>query len=279
MSAGAPTRSTPAAGGAMKLIQLTDIHLTAPGELVAGRDPRANLEAALAEIETLHADAELVVLTGDLCEHASEEAYGWLRDRLARLSLPTALMIGNHDDRALFLSVFPEHVDRDGHVQTVHRLSRGTALCLDTVEPGENRGRLGPERLAWLEARLDECEGPAWIFLHHNPIPTHIASLDRIMLTDHAEFARLVAARRERVAHIFHGHCHLPMAGSLAGVPVTSGRGTNQAGYPYFGFDELFALSDLPEAYSVIIADGAAVTVMMVEFGYQRRRALAEAGQ
>lgn len=249
----------------MKLVMLTDLHLAAPGVRVGGRDPRANLERALADVGAWHRDAALVVLNGDLCEDPSAETYRWLRARLDASGLRHALTIGNHDDRALFLATFPE-AGTDGLAQSVHDLAEGTAVLLDTVD-GPLAGRLGPDRLAWADAAIRAARPPVWLFLHHNPIPTHIAPVDRIMLADHAAFARLVVRHRERIGYIFHGHTHLPMAGALCGVPVVSGRGTAQAGFPHFGAERLAPPADLPAAYSVIQTDGLSVSVMMVEFG------------
>jgi hypothetical protein len=49
----------------MKLLHLSDIHLTAPGSTIGGRDPRVNFERALAHALNDHHDAELMVITGD----------------------------------------------------------------------------------------------------------------------------------------------------------------------------------------------------------------------
>ena len=48
----------------MKLIHMSDIHLTAPGSTIGGRDPRYNFERALSHILLDHGDAELMVITG-----------------------------------------------------------------------------------------------------------------------------------------------------------------------------------------------------------------------
>ena len=43
----------------MKLVHMSDIHLTAPGKTIGGRDPRLNFERALTDILKCHHDAEL----------------------------------------------------------------------------------------------------------------------------------------------------------------------------------------------------------------------------
>jgi 3',5'-cyclic AMP phosphodiesterase CpdA len=43
----------------MKFIQVTDMHIMPPGERLLGLDPRAQLDACIADINAHHADAEL----------------------------------------------------------------------------------------------------------------------------------------------------------------------------------------------------------------------------
>src|SRR3546814_3964509 len=92
----------------MKLIQLTDIHLTAPGQTIGGRDPNANFERALTHALEQHPDAEAIAITGDLSDWGDRADYERLRDRIAGLPMPVHLAIGNHDDRETFLQVFPD---------------------------------------------------------------------------------------------------------------------------------------------------------------------------
>src|SRR5262249_35947745 len=166
----------------MKLIQLTDIHLTTPGQTIGGRDPNANFEAALAHALAQHPDAEAIVITGDLSDWGERADYERLRARIETLPVPVHLAIGNHDHRATFLQVFPELAASDGHVQTHFALSHGTGVVIDTWGPRSHAGFFCAKRCAWLDAALSRADGPVFLFMHHNPVPTHIAPLDRIML-------------------------------------------------------------------------------------------------
>src|SRR5437868_15466615 len=99
----------------MKLMQITDIHLSKPGEKLFDTDPGERLRLCLADIATHHRDADLVVVTGDLAHGGDPAAYRALREALDAFPLPTQLLIGNHDDRRNFLACFPEApVDADG---------------------------------------------------------------------------------------------------------------------------------------------------------------------
>ena len=121
----------------MKLIQLSDFHFVPPGIRLLGLDPRARLEAAIADINRHHGDAELCLLTGDLADHGAPEAYDALRETLAALQLPWRLTIGNHDNRAAFLRAFPEAPhDENGFIQSVVSTDAGPVILLDrSVEP------------------------------------------------------------------------------------------------------------------------------------------------
>ncbi len=104
----------------MKLIQVSDLHFVPPGTRLFGLDPRARLEAAIADINRHHGDAELCLFTGDLADRGAPEAYEALRETLAALQVPYRLTLGNHDDRGNFLRAFPEAPrDEHGFVQTV----------------------------------------------------------------------------------------------------------------------------------------------------------------
>lgn len=253
----------------MKLIHLTDIHLTTPGQTIGGRDPNANFETALTHALARHPDVEAIVITGDLSDWGERADYERLRARIERLPVRVHLAIGNHDDREAFLQVFPELADANGHVQTRFALSAGTGVVIDTWGPQSHAGFYCEKRCAWLDAALSASEGPVFLFMHHHPVPSHVAPVDQIMLRDADAFGAIVAAHRQRIAHIFFGHCHFAFSGSLHGVPFSCPRGTNHAGWADFTETKMLLGSDLPEAYAVAFAKGASITVQMVEFGYR----------
>lgn len=252
----------------LKLLHLTDIHLTEPGGTIAGRDPIANLDRALDHVLAHHADAAAVFITGDLSDWGDAADYALLRERLHRVPVPVHPGIGNHDDRATFLDHFP-HLASDGFAQYRVDLPDHVALVLDTWEESTHAGSYCEARAAWLDARLSEADAPVLLFMHHNPVPIGIAPMDAIMQRDADRLGAVLDAHPGRVRHIFHGHCHLPLSGSFRGVPFSAPRGTNHAGWPDFGNVTYLAGSDLPEAYAVALLTDDAVMVHMVEYGYE----------
>ena len=49
----------------MKIIQISDIHLGTPGEIINGCYPYERLLSCFEDIVTWHSDAEFCVITGD----------------------------------------------------------------------------------------------------------------------------------------------------------------------------------------------------------------------
>ncbi len=255
----------------MKLIQVSDLHFVPPGTLLYGLDPRARLEAAIADINQHHGDAELCLFTGDLADHGAPEAYVALRETLAALRVPYRLTLGHHDDRDNFQSAFPEAPrDEHGFVQTVVSTGAGDVVVLDTHEPGQASGEFCSLRQAWLKARLAEAAGrPVILFMHHPPLDIGIPSLDRIGLVDKQGFAEVVAgagAGAAGIRHIFFGHVHRPVSGSWRGIPYTSLRSLVHQVPLDFAAESLESFDHTPPAYNVILLDGEDTVVHHHEF-------------
>ena len=253
----------------MKLLQLTDIHLTTPGQTIGGRDPNVNFQKALAHAFTNHGDAEAMVITGDLSDWGDRADYERLSQWLADTPMPVHLCIGNHDERDTLLSVFPDMADEDGHVQRVFPLSTGHGVIVDTWGPNTHSGHFCAVRAGWLNRVLSALEGPIFLFMHHNPVPMGIRPLDEIMQQDAGLLAETVRPYAHKIKHLFHGHCHLPVSGSFCGIPFSAPRGTNHAGWADFKATEFLASCDLPEAYAVAQMFEHGVMVHMVEYGYR----------
>jgi len=206
----------------MKIIHLTDLHLPLPGEKLWGLDPYARFESALQDIETLHSDAKLCVVSGDLTDRGAPEAYQWLAERLAKFPIDTVLMIGNHDDRLIAIEKLPGlSVDENGFVQGAMDTSLGRLLFLDTFKGGTSAGQYCSARQDWLRQQLSAASDlPIWIFMHHPPFDVGIPYMDRIKLEEAEAFGRIV--QDANVRHIFFGHIHRACFVNWHGISCSS---------------------------------------------------------
>lgn len=245
----------------MKIIQLSDPHLARPGQRVGGRDPEAGLARAIADINLRHADADLVVISGDLSDDGSPESYATLERLLAALLPPVRLTLGNHDDRPAFLARFPGLACDSGHVQSMTALGETRVILLDTLEEGEVGGRLCEKRLEWLEARLAEAAASdVALFLHHPPMPIGLPAPDACRLEPgSAEALARLCARHGRVRHLSAGHVHRPSAGQWQGLSVSTVRSTCQQ--TALLFENRFATADEAPGYGILLLEPEAVTM------------------
>lgn len=257
----------------MKIIHVSDIHIhSAP---ILGFDPVANFEACLAHIAEFQADADRVIITGDLTHHGQAESYRRLQAILAASPLQgrlsPRLMIGNHDNRETFASMFADAKrDENGFVQWTEETPAGLFVYLDTAEPGMHAGHYGAERQAWLRDVLDGARRagePAWLFMHHNPIAVHVANADAIGLVQEAEFQAILTEYRDTVRHIFFGHCHFTLSGHVCGVPFSAPRSTNHVCWPDFsGIAERMGYGSFSPNYNVCFLGPSGTVIHAVDF-------------
>lgn len=215
----------------VKIIQITDLHLVPPGKRLHGIDPAARLQRIVADLLVRHADADLVVITGDLCNDGDPLAYAFLAETLAALNCSVRLLLGNHDARPAFRAAFPDHpCDPSGFVQSVCDTPHGRLLFLDSHEPGMIGGCYCSARAAWLaEAVRGAGAKPLTVFIHHPPVPDDIAHFTQIGLHDKETIMAILRAHPGGLRHIVFGHIHIAMTGvTVEGIPFSSGQSCAQ---------------------------------------------------
>jgi 3',5'-cyclic-AMP phosphodiesterase len=248
----------------MKLIHLTDTHFVTPGLKLYGLDPRARLDAAIADINRNHADAELVVVTGDLTHWGEPAAYHAFAESMARLTVLAVTLVGNHDRRTPCLELVPTAPrDPNGFVQGIRDTRAGRLVFLDTLDETSHAGQMCDRRFDWLTRTLAETpsDQAIFVFMHHPPFAVGVHAMDDIALVERARFRDIVTPYASRIRHLFFGHVHRPISGSWAGIPFSTLRGTNHQ--VAFDLDPAapHLASQEPPAYAVVLIGGDSVVV------------------
>jgi Icc protein len=235
----------------MKIIQISDIHLGKPGELVWGLDPINRFRACLEDVQAYHGDASFVAITGDLAERGEVAAYEALRALLADFPLPIHLMIGNHDNREHFQRVFSEAPrDSNGFVQYRVRAGNRQFLFLDTfASPDTSAGAYCDARCGWLRQELLAAQNSdIYVFMHHPPFDVEHPLMDAIKLREPEGFS--AAIEGFPVRHLFFGHAHRPIGGQWRGIGFSTIQGTCHQ-LPLVGESLPTVFSDEPAMYAV----------------------------
>ena len=256
------------AGTSMKLIHISDIHIY-PDPIV-GCDPNENFKACMEHVEKYHDDADMVVISGDLTHRGQPSSYQHLASMLDLWETDPLLMIGNHDHRPTFQRAFPKvKQDENGHVQYVRQTDAGHFIFLDTVEFDTPAGHYGKDRQAWLRGQLEfasENKAPVYLFMHHNPVKVGVQSADNIGLVDGEAFRGILAEYNHIIRHIFFGHCHFVLAGSVCGIPFSAPRSTNHQCVPDFSGVNSIGFAPMPPTYNVCLINDEAVVVHSIDF-------------
>ena len=236
----------------IRFAHISDLHILAGSALQYGIDTAAVLRAAVDRLNRLRPD--FVVASGDLISDESEASCRRIQGLIQPLERPIHFLMGNHDARPAFRRVFrPEETADDRPVTEAFSAGGIRCLLLDSSLPGKEGGALGAAQLAWLAGALAEATEPVWILLHHQPLPIHVAWLDRIGLQDANGFLRVVAGH-PRLAGVCYGHVHQPRSwrydGALyLGVPALS--------FQFSAVSQTMAIGEEAPAFRLIEITGA----------------------
>jgi 3',5'-cyclic-AMP phosphodiesterase len=249
-----------------KIIVLTDVHILSGGGTIIGIDPAERLRTAVAHINMTSADADLLVITGDLTHWGDPGSYTLLKQLLAPLKMPVRLLIGNHDLRENFLAAFPDNPkDLNGFVQFVEDIGDWRLIGLDSstsmqaLHPDRDTGRLCEKRMAFLERALDK-DRKTIVFLHHTPFVTSFPGMDDIML-EKADAFFDVLKQRGNVQLVVSGHIHRTICANVGGILNAVFKSTaHQAPLDFVSKSSSIAVVE-PPAYGILLLDESGVVV------------------
>ncbi|KZL04623.1 3',5'-cyclic adenosine monophosphate phosphodiesterase CpdA [Pseudovibrio axinellae] len=244
----------------LKLIVMSDIHLLPEGEVKRGLDTGPRFEAALDSVQALHMDADLCVFAGDITEKSDVQAYERFDHMRSRIELPQRVLMGNHDDRNIYLTCASEPMlDENGFIEGFEDIKGHRILMLDSSEPGMTRGGLCRKRLTWVADRLAEAKAAGLkviILLHHNPCALQMP-VDTYRLAEPDKLLAVLHRSDADIIQIVAGHCHITTAGSWGGYPCATISGNQHRVEPFLrGRSGQQACYEGPAQYAVIQSDG-----------------------
>jgi 3',5'-cyclic-AMP phosphodiesterase len=217
--------------GRILIAQISDLHIKPPGELAYGRvDTAAALMRCVDVLNRFQPRPDLVVISGDLVDKPSPEAYDHLNTLLASLEISFVAIPGNHDDRALLRVALPNHpTPVNGPLNFARGIGDADVVLIDSTVPGKDYGTLDATTLTWLDATLAaSITRPALLFMHHPPFATGIAHMDRQNLHNAGELAAILQ-RHPRVRLVAAGHVHRAVLTTFASVAATICPAPNHA--------------------------------------------------
>lgn len=228
------------AAGSLRILHLSDTHLTGDGALHQGSvDTTAALDAVLAHVDAVPG-VGLVVVSGDVSEDGSPESYRTVRERVGawaeRHGAAFVAVPGNHDLREGFRQVLAnghvlgeggrplahtmEHTPPDVPVSGKSTVHGFRIVTVDTSVPGAGYGYLDDTALERLRIALtgEPAEHGTVVVLHHPPVPSPTLLHEALRLQNPEDLAEVLDGSDVRV--VLGGHQHHHAVGSLGGIPV-----------------------------------------------------------
>jgi Icc protein len=228
----------------IRVLHLTDPHLfaEADGDL-RGVVTQESLQRVLDHYEAGDWRADRTLITGDLIQDDSAEAYDRFRELLLPLNMRMHCVPGNHDIRDLMRPICSRPPFSYCATEEVHDW---LLLGLDSCIKGNAGGEIAADEFERLDRIVSESSAKhIMICLHHPPVPMGSAWLDTVALKNGDELLKRLQAA-ERVRLLVFGHVHQPYDAEHLGIQVIGTPSTCSQFMP--GSDD-FALDDRPPAY------------------------------
>lgn len=188
----------------IRILQLTDTHILGKKpSIFLGIDSLKNFEIAISEIikDINLTKPNLLVLTGDLSHDQSPESYKYIAEQLADLSVPIAIVPGNHDDPNILAQILDSQ-----QREFIH--DNWNIILLNSYYAGHDSGTLDIGELDFLQNALKKHpQKHTLIFLHHHVVKTGCLWLDPMGVQNHNElFAILNKHKNVKIVASGHGH-------------------------------------------------------------------------
>jgi len=237
----------------LKIIQLTDIHLSANNSnILFGIDTYSNMKKITDCINQIK-DVDCIIITGDIANNGNYEAYICLDRLLDLIQLPIYWLQGNHDFSEVMLQVSTKVKIKSDKLfkikDTKFILLQSIMRDEDNLSLNKGRGYLFDYEISFLKRELESDNYESCIIaLHHPPIKSH-SWTDGRMLTNYDEFIPLIE-KYPKVKVVLYGHQHIAQKTILNGINYISSPPTS---YYYDRNGKKFSLIKDKRGFGVII--------------------------
>jgi Icc protein len=210
--------------GALRILQISDAHLYGDSsQRLAGMNTDESLRGVLEMAQASLSPVDLILATGDLVHDSSPEGYQRLKNLLKTLATPVYFLPGNHDN----IEVMNANL-QDASISMPAAAEHGPWLIimLDSSLLDAERGHLAASELEKLDANLQQHpDKHVLISLHHQPMPSGCAWLDKMAL-DNPEAFYSVIDRYSNIRCVLWGHIHQTFQAERNGVLMLSAPST-----------------------------------------------------
>ncbi len=186
-------------GEKIRIIQLSDMHISSKDLVRNGADIRKNFLKALEKVR--HIEHDFMVLSGDLGHDVDDNGYEWLKEQLKGFKY--FVIPGNHDITELIAESFGLHKNVvNGRIFYKKTFKGKEFIFADTS-------------VEWLDIKtlksfvnMNAVRGNTFVFMHHPPSLCNAKHMDTYYpLTNHIEATEFFNSCPQ-IEHVFCAHYH-----------------------------------------------------------------------
>lgn len=164
-----------------RIIQLSDLHLFKdPDEILLGVKTQESFQAVLDFLKKEDEKMDLIILSGDLSQDGTAEAYQRIAKMMQVFNVPVYWVLGNHDNETVMMQHYPMlNIVNDKQI-IGHNWQ---LVLLNSQKVGAVEGVVDPSQLEFMKKCLRENPQLfSLVLLHHQALPVGSEWLDELGL-------------------------------------------------------------------------------------------------
>lgn len=231
----------------MKLIHISDIHLTENGREIWGVNTLNQFSKTIQKIKELDG-IDSIVVSGDLSNDGTRWTYEFIDKAFAEIGIPTFCCPGNHDNLAEFYHGYRPLFYKNNET---FELCGWNFIMLNSAVLGMSRGYFNSDKLSNL---LQKIKGSIAVVLHHPPIEQE-GWLNRKLLENRDEFNDIIHHTTGDIRLVLYGHTHYHTNETISGIVYSSAPSIS------FAFNPKFEIAKGEEGFNIIEIDKNKITI------------------
>ena len=249
----------------MRIIHMSDLHLTRDGLPIWGEDTRQKLECAIELIKKIQ-NIDVILVSGDISNDGSWESYEFADNVFSQTGIPTYWCLGNHDNLDLLKSTNSLKYCK---LSDISELCGWNIILLNSVTkdddvPGQNRSRgiIDSQTITELYEIVNGIDKPTIVVLHHPALEIG-GWQDKKILKNRESFRKILESSKN-VRIVLSGHVHEFSDTTLNGIRYSTATGL---GFAFSGKTPNYKLSAGSEGFSEITIKGDKIFINNILLG------------
>lgn len=236
----------------MRLLHLSDLHITDGGLTIWDTDTKAHLEAAISRIIEID-NIDAIIITGDISNDGSMWSYNYVDEQLGKLGIPVYCCPGNHDIPAGLSNMKYCQTDVKAHIKGWE------LLFIDSSIPGMARGNLDDKTLHLIEKEASSTDAPIIIALHHPPVEPG-GWLNRKLLENRDHFNDIIQ-QFPNIRLVLYGHTHCAATSKIGNIVYSCAP---SLGFAFNNNLPKFQIANGEEGFNLIEINESAIEIFTI---------------